>query len=96
MSIVSSTLSLSSLCFWSLQSYIEELFMFVFSGGIVTHHCSTSLRPFGLHAPKLLISYWNNTWAEMPIYLKSLNILKYVDYGVHTNIEVVSINLDIK
>jgi hypothetical protein len=38
------------LCFWSLQSYIEELF--VFSGGIVTHHCSTSLRPFGLHAPK--------------------------------------------
>ena len=26
--------------------------MFVFSGGIVTHHCSTSLRPFGLHAPK--------------------------------------------
>ena len=52
MSIVSSTLSLSSLCFWSLQSYIEELFMFVFSGGIVTHHCSSSLRPFGLHAPK--------------------------------------------
>ena len=37
---------------------------------------------------KLLISYWNNTWAEMPIYLKSLNILKYMDYGVHTNIEV--------
>ena len=33
-------------------SYIEELFMFVFSGGIVTYHCSTSLRPFGLHAPK--------------------------------------------
>ncbi|XP_063427107.1 5'-3' exonuclease PLD3-like isoform X1 [Mytilus trossulus] len=37
---------------------------------------------------KLLISYWNNTWAEMPLYLKSLNVLKYSDYGVHTNIEV--------
>lgn len=38
---------------------------------------------------KLLISYWNNTWKDMQLYLKSLNILKYSDYGVYTNIEVV-------
>lgn len=37
---------------------------------------------------KLLISYWNNTWEEMPLYLKSLNILRYFKFGVHTNIEV--------
>lgn len=37
---------------------------------------------------RLLFSYWNNTWQEMFIYLRSLQDLKYYSQYLHVNIEV--------